>query len=443
MRDYVALILAWTGKLRGPCRCLERQTGKGEYLSGFRGVSSLSLAACRRCLFASTLLLCCFSTWVAAQQASRYVYDDDGRLRAVIAPSGAAAVYEYDAAGNFTAIRRLNADDLEVLTFSPRSGIVGTQVIFYGVGFGAGVSGVTFAGGAAGTLVGFTNNTITAIVPAGAVSGPITIATARGPLTTTPFVVQGIAINPSNAQIIEGDSLQFSATVVVPGDEQGVSWSVNGTKGGTAVLGTITETGLYTAPISPPANLLLSVEATSLPFPEISGAANLRVRNFSDFVFTFSPGVAIGKGNQYAFGVLSPSVVIGKGSDFSLAVFDRVAVARGSNFQAAFGPAVSLTKGPVITGISPGSVSQQSNTNVTISGTNFGGANSVTFLNPDGSAAFGMSVSNLNVSGNGQSMTFSLSVSGATVGRKIVIVRTSTAHSPIADLNVNVIQVTP
>jgi len=156
-----------------------------------------------------------------------------------------------------------------------------------------------------------------------------------------------------------------------------------------------------------------------------------------------SPGVAVGKGNQYAFGALSPSVVIGKGSDFSLAVFDRVAVARGGNFQAAFGPAVSLTKGPVITGVSPGSVSQQSNTNVTLTGTNFGGANSVTLLNSDGSAIFGISVSNLNVNGNGQSMTFSLSVSGATVGRKIIVVRTSTAHSPIADLSFNVIQVTP
>lgn len=398
----------------------------------WRGVSSLAL------------LLCCLSSWVAAQGTSRYVYDDDGRLRAVIAPSGAAAVYEYDAAGNFTAIRRLNADDLEVLAFSPRSGIVGTQVVFYGVGFGADVSSVTFGGGAAGTLVNFTNNTITAIVPAGAVTGPVTIATGRGQLTTAvPFIVQGIALNPSNAQILEGDSLQLTATVVVPGDDQGISWSVNGTKGGTAVLGTITETGLYTAPNNPPANLSVSVEATSLPFPEISGAASLRVRNFSDLVFTYSPGVAVGKGNQYAFGAFSPSVVIGKGSDFSLALFDRVAVARGSNFQSAFGPAVSLTKGPVITGITPGTVGQQSNTNLTISGTNFGGVNSVTFLNSDNSVAFGMSASNLNVNGNGQSMTITLSVSGASTGRKIVIVRTPTAHSMFTDVNTNVIQVTP
>lgn len=417
----------------------------GSALLSVSRITSSQVHAAFRCGFsAAVLLLCCLSGWVDAQQISRYVYDDDGRLRVVIAPSGGAAVYEYDSTGNFTAIRRLNSDDLEVLAFSPRSGIVGTQVVFYGVGFGVGVSSATFAGGAAGTLMNFTNNTITAIVPAGAVTGPVTIATVRGTLVTaTPFIVQGIALNPSNADLLEGDSLQFSSTVVVPRDDEGITWSVNGTKGGTTVLGTITQNGFYTAPINPLANLSVSVEATSVPFPEVTGAANVRVRNFSDFVFALSPGVAIGKGSQYSFGVLSPRVAIGKGSDYSMAVIDRVAVARGSDFQAAFGPAVSLTKGPVITGISPGSVGQPTNTNVTISGTNFGGANSVTFLNSDGTAASGMSVSNLNVNGNGQSMTFSLSVSGAQTGRKIVIVRTPTAHSTLTDINVNVIQITP
>ena len=44
-----------------------------------------------------------------AQQGwtTSYVYDDNGRLHAVISPSGEAVVYEYDAAGNITSIRRL------------------------------------------------------------------------------------------------------------------------------------------------------------------------------------------------------------------------------------------------------------------------------------------------------------------------------------------------
>ena len=39
---------------------------------------------------------------IHAQQGgtTRYVYDDNGRLIAVISPTGEANVYEYDAAGN-------------------------------------------------------------------------------------------------------------------------------------------------------------------------------------------------------------------------------------------------------------------------------------------------------------------------------------------------------
>src|SRR5947209_12426193 len=69
-------------------------------------------------------LALCVSASVLAQQGgtTRYVYDEDGRLHAVIAPTGEAVVYEYDAAGNITAVRRLAADALAIFTFSPRAG---------------------------------------------------------------------------------------------------------------------------------------------------------------------------------------------------------------------------------------------------------------------------------------------------------------------------------
>ena len=72
-------------------------------------------------VFVVTVLLSA-SQLSAQDVTSRYVYDEKGRLRAVIAPNGEAAVYEYDAAGNFTAIRRLNANALELLDFTPRFG---------------------------------------------------------------------------------------------------------------------------------------------------------------------------------------------------------------------------------------------------------------------------------------------------------------------------------
>src|SRR5712692_10089022 len=128
-----------------------------------------------------------------AQQGgtTRYVYDDNGRLIAVISPAGEANVYQYDAAGNFTAIQRLTADDLALFAFSPRSGVPGDLVTFTGVGFGAGVSNVSF-NGAAAQIVSVSASIVIAQVPGGATTGPVAITTPRGTVTTaTPFVIQG------------------------------------------------------------------------------------------------------------------------------------------------------------------------------------------------------------------------------------------------------------
>lgn len=73
-----------------------------------------------------------------------YVYDDNGRLVAVVSPAGEAAVYEYDAAGNFTALRRIATDTLQLLSFFPQEGGAGDQITFVGTGFGAGVTSVSF-----------------------------------------------------------------------------------------------------------------------------------------------------------------------------------------------------------------------------------------------------------------------------------------------------------
>lgn len=415
----------------------------------FKSISRSACGGVRRSLFASALSLLLLNVWAAAQgQTSRYVYDDDGRLRAVIAPGGEAVVYEYDAAGNFTAVRRLGADALELLTFAPRSGLPGTVVFFYGVGFGAGVSSVTFGGGAAGTLVGFTNSTVTAVVPEGAATGPVTIDTARGAVTTAaPFVLQGVVVNPKEASVLDGDSVQFTATVIVPGNEQEVVWSVNGVEGGSDALGRIDEAGLYTAPPDPPATFEVTVQAASLVFPTLVGAATVRVRSLSDFRFTLSPAVAVGKGPDFTnAGVLSQAVSIGKGPDFSgAALSPAVSVGKGPGYSeaTAFGPGVSLTNGPVVTSVSPSSVAAGNSVNVTLGGSNFGGATSVSLFDPNGSAATNVTVSNVSVGGGGSSLTMTLAVqAGAAAGRRIIVVTTAKGHSVTSDVNVNTIQIT-
>jgi|GEM_PF-4725256 len=127
-----------------------------------------------------------------AQQGTptTYAYDDNGRLRAVITPAGEAVVYEYDAAGNVTVIRRVAADALELFSFSPHEGLPGSRVTFIGVGFGAGVSSVLF-NGATATVVSNSPASVVAEVPQNATTGLVTITTPRGSVTTlTPFSVK-------------------------------------------------------------------------------------------------------------------------------------------------------------------------------------------------------------------------------------------------------------
>ena len=130
----------------------------------------------------AVLLLGCFCVMALAQQTSsttRYIYDANGRLRAVVTPTGEAAVYDYDPAGNITAIRRLAADALELIGFSPQVGSPLDRVTIYGVGIDNGLTSVSFNGVPARVLSSSPVG-IVVEVPTNATTGPITIVTARG-----------------------------------------------------------------------------------------------------------------------------------------------------------------------------------------------------------------------------------------------------------------------
>ena len=165
-----------------------------------------------RKILLTVLLIVSFSVLSVAQSGvtAYYLYDDNGRLKAVIYPTGNAGIYEYDAADNFTGIRTEEADMLEFISFDPRAGLPGIRVRLFGVGFN-GVSSVLFNGVSA-NIISSTNNTIIAEVPVGATSGIITINTPLGTADSVrPFLVQRIMINPANAVVQEGLEQQFTA----------------------------------------------------------------------------------------------------------------------------------------------------------------------------------------------------------------------------------------
>ena len=66
-----------------------------------------------------------------------YIYDELGRLRAVVDPNSDTAVYNYDAVGNLLSITRQASTLVSVIEFTPNSGPVGMTVIIYGTGFSA------------------------------------------------------------------------------------------------------------------------------------------------------------------------------------------------------------------------------------------------------------------------------------------------------------------
>lgn len=121
----------------------------------------------------------------------QYVYDPVGRLTAVIDPDGDTTEYAYDDVGNILSVTRRATVALAIVSFSPASGPVGTVVTLVGSGFNTTPSNnsVAFAGAPA-VVSSATVTQLVVTVPAGAITGPITVSNSRGNATSaTPFTV--------------------------------------------------------------------------------------------------------------------------------------------------------------------------------------------------------------------------------------------------------------
>lgn len=436
-----------------------------------------------RCTLITLVLAvaCAAATLPAVAQqggTTRYVYDDNGRLHAVISPSGETVVYEYDAAGNIMAVRRLPPDALAIFAFTPHEGIYGDHVTFAGVGFGGGVSEVTFNGVAA-RVIEVTPSTVVAEVPQGATTGLVTITTPRGAMTTAmPFTIRGVLITPASASIKFGQSVQFTAQVQPASLDQIVTWSVNGADGGNSTFGTISADGVYTAPNRELASVV--VRATSVADPLRFAEALVQVRNPDDVqgVFASSVSVSFGINSVSASVALPVSVQRGNISDgrsansapvsvqfgqagVSAALSANVSVQRGESgqFMAYTNPPVSVrygasepetvvsapvtaTTGPIILNVSPVQVARGATITVMLTGANLSGATALRFINTAGNNDTGITVSNLSVSADGASLTVTFTVnSGAALGRRIIVVVLPDGSSQFVDIGMNVVEV--
>ena len=93
--------------------------------------------------------------------------------------------------------------------------------------------------------------------------------------STPPPPQVAVSVNPGTAQMLPGETQQFTATV--SGDANtSVTWSVNGVSGGNSTVGTVNASGLYSAPTTAPA-AAVSVTATSAAVATASGSASVNV----------------------------------------------------------------------------------------------------------------------------------------------------------------------
>jgi uncharacterized protein (DUF1800 family) len=83
-------------------------------------------------------------------------------------------------------------------------------------------------------------------------------------------------MNPQSATVAGDDTQQFAAQAS-DGSSPVLAWSVNGVVGGTATTGTISPTGLYTAPEFPPTpnTITIGVSETATPSIKTSGSVTL------------------------------------------------------------------------------------------------------------------------------------------------------------------------
>jgi len=432
----------------------------------------------RRILLAATLLLLCVvASPSAAQQlmTTQYVYDENGRLRAVIAPDGQAAVYDYDPAGNITAIRRLTPESYELLTFSPTVGKWGDMVTFRGFGLQT-VTAVSFNGMAA-RIIRSEPTRLIAEVPQGATTGPVTLASPRGLLTTPlPFTVRGVTVSPPTVSLNAGQIRQFTARVLPDESDQAVIWSVNDVLGGNSDVGTITTAGEYTAPRA--LFSMITVRATSVADPDLSGDALVMVGIVEDpalrtgFAAAYllvgreqptppTPIAAIGAGVSVGRESITPPLPLAALSFVSVgrepnppptnatALSVGVSVGREQSVPlvpvAAISVAVSASKAPMITGATPSILSRgASNVTLTIRGANLNGASAIRFINAAGAADASLNATNLILSADGARLTATLNVNAnAGPGRRLIVVTTPGGNSQVYQTGQNTIEVTP
>jgi len=401
------------------------------------------------CAVALCLLLIAGVVWAETAKIF-YFYDQLNRLATVVDQQGNVATYTYDAVGNLLKIDRIDSaaspGQVGITLVTPNEGTPGTTVRIFGKGFSAtpGQNAVAFNGTPA-TVTDTTPNSMVVTVPAAARTGFITVTTPQGSATSpTRFTVIGLlTIAPPGGVVLVGAIRQFTASDSVnPGAV--FAWSVNGIAGGNPNVGTVTSSGLYTAPANvptPPTVTLTAAEngvtsasasaqalVVSAPVPATVSAGSVSVQ-----LQATPSSQTTSSGRPVSVQLQAAATASQSGTSSARPVSVQVQAAPPSpaaTIASAVGAALSLQ--PFISAVSPSSAAVGSaNVTVTVVGSGFSGATGITFLR-NSVADTAITVANLAVDTGGTKATITISVAaGAPTGGRVVQIavpgRTSTA----------------
>lgn len=177
---------------------------------------------------------------------------------------------------------------------------------------------------------------------------------------TTPEPGQ-IAVAPASGTLRGGETQTFAITTSDNSAAPQVTWSVNGVAGGSALTGTITAAGLYSAPEFPPATNVITITATETADTTKSSSSSVTLENPIPQLSSVTPNsLPVGSFNLTVTGAhfaLSPTVYLGATALSTTRVSSTQLTATGTAPGSQVGNVSFTVKNPDPGGISSSAVS--------------------------------------------------------------------------------------
>jgi hypothetical protein len=149
-------------------------------------------------------------------------------------------------------------------------------------------------------------------VTVAAVSSAETYPSGSAIVTITPPVVNVlVSVSPTDSSVPVGTAVQYAATVTGT-TNTAVTWFVNGVKGGSSTTGTISTSGLYTAPTAAPSPPTVVITATSQANTSDSASTTvtLLASNAAPLFVNFGPNGNTGNPNTAYYNGLFTTVKV-------------------------------------------------------------------------------------------------------------------------------------